>query len=471
MLTEEDYNDLEQQLFALVNGMGLNFPKYSTLITDSTELNAADKDYRVRYTEAKSVLDNIADWRRNLTPPTSAATATVTSTSVAAPVWVAPPVSVATPHVQTSITKPPSIDRAKGPSLTADGSSRVQTKIPYSAPSTSVPVSAYPNILPILTSAPRNVKFSLPSFVATATGATPKGTSQMTTPTGVTNVTSSMATCPSVFPNVQSQPFVPQQTKTVPVVKNIGSDRGTDFQDPRSRRQKKKRGTGQQQQQQQRPPPQAQQQQRQSPPFTDYQKKFEYMEKQIAEQKRLLANAMRIKQSSEADLIQKICRELAAESAAKSRGDSQRNVPGNPEHTPSSTSQPSLQSQPSQNQQTDASHGQVEELPDHGRPLPFYQDYLGPRGNLYGGVYRPGTDGGPQQPRPPPEQSTPHQQGASASATAPASASANATSGRASGLPSSSTDFRHPLTEYAGLAPGSQQYSPPGSTNFREEDY
>jgi hypothetical protein len=287
MLTEEDYNDLEQRLFALVNDMGLNFAKYSTLITDSAELNAADEDYRVRYTEAKSVLDNIAVWRRNLTPPTSATTATVTSTSAAAPVSVAPPVSVATPHVQTSTTKPPSIDGAKGPSLTADGSSRVQTKIPYSAPSTSVQVSTYPNILPLSTSAPRNVKFSLPTFVASATGATQKGSIQMTRPTGVTTVTSSTATRPSVFPNVQSQPFVPQ-TNLVPFVENIGSDRGTDFLDPRSRRQNKKRGNGQQQQQQQRPPPQAQQQQqRQSPPFSDYQKKFDYMERQIAEQKHL----------------------------------------------------------------------------------------------------------------------------------------------------------------------------------------
>jgi hypothetical protein len=150
MLTKEDYNDLKQRLFALGNDMGLNFAKYSTLITDSAELNAADEDYCVRYTEAKSVLDNIADWRRQThsTPTTSAATATVTSTSVAAPVSVAPPVSVATPHVQTSTTKPPSIDGAKGPSLTT----RVQTKTPYSAPSTSVPVSTYPNILPISTS-------------------------------------------------------------------------------------------------------------------------------------------------------------------------------------------------------------------------------------------------------------------------------------------------------------------------------
>jgi len=34
MLTEEDYNDLEQRLFSLVNDMGLNFAKYSTLITN-----------------------------------------------------------------------------------------------------------------------------------------------------------------------------------------------------------------------------------------------------------------------------------------------------------------------------------------------------------------------------------------------------------------------------------------------------
>jgi hypothetical protein len=223
MLTEEDYTDIEQRLFALVNDMGLNFAKYSTLITVSAELSDAEEDYRVRYTEAKSVLDNIADWRRNLNQPTSVATTTATSTSVAtsiaAPTSVNPSVSVATPHVQTSTTnKPPSIDGAKAPSLTADGTSRVQSRIPYSATSTSVPVSTYPNILPIL-SAARNVKFSLPSFVASATGARPKGsyqpffnpdTTQMTMPTGVTTVTSSTATRPSVFPNVQSQPFIPQ---------------------------------------------------------------------------------------------------------------------------------------------------------------------------------------------------------------------------------------------------------------------
>jgi hypothetical protein len=179
MLTEENYTDLEQRLFALVNDMGLNFAKYSTLITISAELNDVEEDYRVRYTEAKSVLDNIADWRRNLNQPTSVTTATVTSTSFASSVAVqtsvatsfaaqtsvAPTASVATPHVQTSTNKPPSVDGAKAPSLTADGSSKVQTKIPYSATSTSVPVSTYPNVLPIL-SAARNVKFSLPTFVA-----------------------------------------------------------------------------------------------------------------------------------------------------------------------------------------------------------------------------------------------------------------------------------------------------------------
>jgi hypothetical protein len=262
-----------------------------------------------------------------------------------------------------------------------------------------------------------------------------------------------------------------------PVIENIGSDRGTDFLDPRTRRQNKKRGNGQQQQQQQRPPPQAQQQQqRQSPPFSDYQKKFEYMDRQIAEQKRLLAEALKMKPPSETDLIQRIRRELAAEAAARNPGSSQRNVPGNPEHPRSSTSQPSHQSQHSRTQRTDSAHGQVEQLPDHGLPPPFYQNWSSnPRGNLSGGVYRPRTDGGAYQPRPPPEPSTAHQQGnsasASASAPAPASASAHATSGQASGLQSYSSEFRHPSAEHAGRAPGSHHYSPPGSTNFREEDY
>jgi hypothetical protein len=364
MLTEEDYTNLEQRLFALVNDMGLNFAKYSTLITVSAELDDVEEDYRVRYTEAKSVLDNIADWRKNLTQPASTAATSAAPTSVATTIAahtsVAPTVSIATQHVQTSTTlKPPSVDGAKAPSLTLDGSSRVQTRIPYSATSTSIPVSTYPNVLPISSTA-RNVKFSLPDFVAL--GARPKDsyqpffnpdTTQMTTPTGVTTVTSSTATRPSVFPNVQSKPFVSQ--RTVPVVENIGSDRGEDFLDPRSRRQPKKRGNGQQQQQQ-RPPPQTQQQQRQSPPFSDYQKKFDYMEKQIAEQKRLLAEALRLKPPSEADLLQKIRRELAAE-AARNPGSSQRNVPGNPDHTRSSAPHSASQSQPSRNQQTDSSHG------------------------------------------------------------------------------------------------------------------
>ncbi len=179
------------------------------------------------------------------------------------------------------------------------------------------------------------------------------------------------------------------------------------------------------------------------------------MERQFAEQKRLLDEALKRKQPSEADLIQKIRRELAAETAARNPGSSQRNVPGNPEHTRSSTSQPSPQSQPSQNQQTDASHGREETLPDHRQPPPFYHEYFARRGNLDDNVYRPRTDGGTQQPRPPPEQSTTHQQGASTLASAPASASAHETSGQTSGLPSSS-DFWHPSTEHSGRAPGSQ---------------
>jgi hypothetical protein len=68
--------------------MGLNFAKYSTLITISAELSDAEEDYRVRYTEAKSVLDNIADWRRthfiqHFNTCSSLAATTVTTTSVA----------------------------------------------------------------------------------------------------------------------------------------------------------------------------------------------------------------------------------------------------------------------------------------------------------------------------------------------------------------------------------------------------
>jgi hypothetical protein len=100
-------------------------------------------------------------------------------------------------------------------------------------------VSTYLNVLLISTSASRNVKFSLPSFVTLATGAMQKGsfqpffnppdTTEMTRPTGVTTVTSSTATRPSVFPDVRSQSFKPQQTNPSPFVKNIGSDRGADF--------------------------------------------------------------------------------------------------------------------------------------------------------------------------------------------------------------------------------------------------
>jgi hypothetical protein len=95
-------------------------------------------------------------------------------------------------------------------------------------------------------------------------------------------------------------------------------------------------------------------------------------------------------------------------------------------------------------------------LPDHGLPLPFYHNWSSnPLGNLSGGVYRPRTDGGAHQPRPPPEPSTANQQEASASASAPnlASASATATTGRASGMPSFSSDFRHPSAEHVGHAP------------------
>ncbi len=190
------------------------------------------------------------------------------------------------------------IDRAKGPWVTADGSSKVQMKTPNLAPSTLVNVSTYPNVLPIAMSAPRNVKFLLPFFVTSATGKTPKGSFQP-------------------FFNVLDTTQMTRPT----------------------------------------------------------------------EQKRLLDEALKWKQPSEADLIQKICHELAAEAAVNGRRDSQQNVPGCPEKTPGSASQPLPQSQPSQNQQTTSSNGRVEELPDHGQPPPFYHDYFAPRGNLSDGIY------------------------------------------------------------------------------------
>jgi hypothetical protein len=92
ILTKDDYNNLEQRLFVLVNDMVLNFTKYSSLITDAAKFTTANDNYLVRYMEAKSVLDNIADWQTQtlLAKTTSAATSTVTPTSVA------PPISVAT---------------------------------------------------------------------------------------------------------------------------------------------------------------------------------------------------------------------------------------------------------------------------------------------------------------------------------------------------------------------------------------
>jgi hypothetical protein len=163
------------------------------------------------------------------------------------------------------------------------------------APSTSVDVLTYPNVFPISTSAPKNVKCLFPSFVTLATGATPKDPYQtfltprsstpMTKITGATIVTSSTVTQFSVIPEFSFKNFKPQQTNTEPVVENVGSDRGTDFQDPKTclQQQFKKRGNGQLQQQQ--PAPQTQ--------FSDYQKTFEFMEKQIAGQKCVLDEALK----------------------------------------------------------------------------------------------------------------------------------------------------------------------------------
>jgi hypothetical protein len=45
------------------------------LITDTAKLTIANDDYLIRYTEAKSVLDTIADWQTHTTPVTTETTA------------------------------------------------------------------------------------------------------------------------------------------------------------------------------------------------------------------------------------------------------------------------------------------------------------------------------------------------------------------------------------------------------------
>ncbi len=61
----------------------------------------------------------------------------------------------------------------------------------------------------------------------------------MTRMTGASTVTYSTSTRPSVFPDVRFQSFRPQQTNTLPIFENIGSDCGADFQDPRTHCQNK----------------------------------------------------------------------------------------------------------------------------------------------------------------------------------------------------------------------------------------
>jgi hypothetical protein len=136
-----------------------------------------------------------------------------------------------------------------------------------------------------------------------------------------------------------------------PSVEDIGSDRADDFRDnPKACRQGRKRGNGQQPQQQ-RPPPSPHQQQQQSSQFAEYQKKFDLLQKQLADQKREIEEQKKKKVNFEADLIQKICRELGAENARIGRGDSSTNVPGpNGPTLGSQPAQPSDTSRPSQEQ-------------------------------------------------------------------------------------------------------------------------
>jgi hypothetical protein len=107
------------------------------------------------------------------------------------------------------------------------------------------------------------------------------------------------------------------------------------------------------------------------------------------------------------------------------------------------------------------------------RQPPFYDHMFNPRGNLSDSVYTPGRGNQREHSQPPPQDHRYSAPPPEASASAPTSAPSaeSAPPAAASGLPSFSSDFRRPSTTNVGQSPGSQQYSPPGSTHYREEDY
>ncbi len=337
--------------------MNVNFAKYSSFIDLKSDFDIATDDYRLRYGEAKSVLDLIAQTRREHTATLNTANDPLTS---------APTISSApNAPLLTAVPTLPKLLSVVGaaamshPSMTADGLSRVQTKIPFSIPATTVATSTYPNVLPLTTVQLPTMTSSLPTFVTLGTGATrkvdpnktfftPQTSAPMTSIRGATVVTSLTFTRTSVLPNVNSADFQTQQNKNLPHVENIGSDKAEDFRDdPRfNRNPPPKRGGGKrggQQSQQQRPPPF---QQNQSNQFTDYQKQFDSLKKQIEDQKRQIEEHKKKKVNFEEDLILKLKHEMEAENARKGKGEFARTEP-NP-------SGPSLNSNPSRPSQTSA---------------------------------------------------------------------------------------------------------------------
>jgi hypothetical protein len=102
-------------------------------------------------------------------------TATVTSLPAVSSAAL-PPITVSSAVLPPPI-QPPLIDGATAApvtTMTSDGRSKVQTKIPVSTPATTIAASTYPNVLPITTVSMPDVRFLLPTFVQSSTGARPK---------------------------------------------------------------------------------------------------------------------------------------------------------------------------------------------------------------------------------------------------------------------------------------------------------
>jgi hypothetical protein len=180
-------------------------------------------------------------------------TATVTSLPAVSSAAL-PPITVSSAAHLPPPIQPPLIDGATAApvtTMTSDGHSKVQTKIPVSRPATTIAASTYPNVLPLTTVSMPDIRFSLPTFVQSSTGARPKDsfhyffepttTAPMTKITGATVVISSTRTRPSVVPTVTNPELKANLSRDQPSVEDIGSDRADDFRDnPKARRQGRK---------------------------------------------------------------------------------------------------------------------------------------------------------------------------------------------------------------------------------------